>query len=706
MEKNSLLALLLIATSIVMSPYAHGQWVQTNGPYYSFITCFAADDSVILAGSAGDTLYRSTDNGENWTANSVVGQVETFCLAVSGKKIFAGTDGGISLSTDNGATWAWASALRLRNPSTFGIVYALAVSDSNIFSGVEAAAGVGEIYLSTDDGVNWNIASAGINFGKISAFAVVSNGAGGNEVFAGTDRGIYLSTNTGSSWNEVNHGLPDSAVTSLAVIGTNLFAGTHDGVFVSTNNGITWSSANSGLTSNEISSLAVNGTNIFAGTWDQGVFFSTNNGGTWNSVNDGLYKNNVNALACIGSNVFAGFMDDAIYRSTDNGTIWKAVNSGSTENPPIRSLSTIGNTVFAATDYELYASLHDGDVWNPTLFGYRVASSMGAVVYATDDTGVCISLDGGISWTTLLNTGFPWFELPVDLTAIGINIFLATAPENDLDTNAGIYLSTNNGGSWSLTKVKSPSVSAVVTNGNNIYAIIGGSLWASLDTGSTWQRVPVPPYGSPPPIFAVTFRDSEMFLGTSSGALRSMDKGEHWQFINLGLPMYVSGLTVHGTTVFAGTTAGVYVLNNDDTSWTAVNTGLPSTSNSISSIIADDSDLYVALGQSVWRRPLSEIITAIKMPLSNRPITFLLFQNYPNPFNPSTVISYELGTTLIVSLEVFDMLGRKIETLISERQTAGTHSVIFNASNLSSGVYFYRLIAGSFIETKKLMVIK
>ena len=706
MGKNSLLALLLIATFIAMSPYAHGQWIQTNGPYYSFITCFVADDSVILAGSAGDTLYRSTDNGENWTANSVVGQVETFCLAVSGKKIFAGTDGGISLSTDNGATWAWASVLRLRNPSTFGIVYALAVSDSNIFAGVEAAAGVGEIYLSTDDGVNWNIASAEINFGKISAFAVVSNGAGGTEVFAGTDRGIYLSTNTGSSWNEVNHGLPGSAVTSLAVIGTNLFAGTHDGVFVSTNNGITWSSANSGLTSNEISSLAVNGTKIFAGTWDQGVFFSTNNGGTWNSVNDGLYKNNVNALACVGTNVFAGFMDDAIYCSTDIGTIWKAVNSGSTENPPIRSLSTIGNTVFAATDYELYASSHDGEDWNPTLFGYRVASSMGAVVYSTDDTGVCISTDGGISWTTPLNTGFPWFELPVDLTAIGINIFVATAPENDLDTNAGIYLSTNNGGSWSLTKVKSPSVSAVVANGNNINAIIGGSLWASLDTGSTWQRVSIPPYGSPPPIIAVAFRDSEMFVGTSSGVLRSTDKGIQWEYIDSGLPTSISGLAVHGTTVFAGTMVGVYVLNNDDTSWSEVNTGLPSTSKSVSSIVADDSNLYAALGQSVWRRPISEMITAVKTLPSTKPFTFLLFQNYPNPFNPTTVISYQLPTNDFMRLEIYDVLGRKIKTLVSERQSAGAHSVTFNAGGLSSGVYFYRLTAGSFVETKKLMLIK
>jgi hypothetical protein len=83
-----------------------------------------------------------------------------------------------------------------------------------------------------------------------------------------------------------------------------------------------------------------------------------------------------------------------------------------------------------------------------------------------------------------------------------------------------------------------------------------------------------------------------------------------------------------------------------------------------------------------------------------------LWQNYPNPFNPTTIISYELPANDMVRLEIYDILGRKIETLLSERQNAGNHSVPFNASNLSSGVYFYRLSAGSFVQTKKLMLIK
>ncbi len=86
--------------------------------------------------------------------------------------------------------------------------------------------------------------------------------------------------------------------------------------------------------------------------------------------------------------------------------------------------------------------------------------------------------------------------------------------------------------------------------------------------------------------------------------------------------------------------------------------------------------------------------------------SFILFQNYPNPFNPSTVISYQLSTRVFVVLNVYDVLGRKVETLIHSPQAAGIHSVTFDAQNLPSGVYLYRLQAGTYQDTKKLLLLK
>jgi hypothetical protein len=88
------------------------------------------------------------------------------------------------------------------------------------------------------------------------------------------------------------------------------------------------------------------------------------------------------------------------------------------------------------------------------------------------------------------------------------------------------------------------------------------------------------------------------------------------------------------------------------------------------------------------------------------PENFALKQNYPNPFNPSTRISFELPSESFVSLKVYDVLGKEVATLVSDKLAAGRYEVTFNGSQLTSGVYFYRLQAGSFIETRKLVLLR
>ncbi|MDX2128160.1 MAG: T9SS type A sorting domain-containing protein [Chloroherpetonaceae bacterium] len=91
---------------------------------------------------------------------------------------------------------------------------------------------------------------------------------------------------------------------------------------------------------------------------------------------------------------------------------------------------------------------------------------------------------------------------------------------------------------------------------------------------------------------------------------------------------------------------------------------------------------------------------------AGRPTGYELAQNYPNPFNPATTIRYSVPSVENVSLKIYDVLGREVATLVNTRQTAGNYSVTFNAANLSSGVYFYRLQTGSFSTTRKMMLIK
>jgi predicted esterase len=101
-----------------------------------------------------------------------------------------------------------------------------------------------------------------------------------------------------------------------------------------------------------------------------------------------------------------------------------------------------------------------------------------------------------------------------------------------------------------------------------------------------------------------------------------------------------------------------------------------------------------------------DISTAIKENEDPFPRQFLLSQNYPNPFNPTTVISYQLPANSFVVLKVYDVLGREVKTLVNEVQETGRYSVAFDAAGLSSGVYFYRLQAGSFSQVKKMILIE
>jgi len=98
--------------------------------------------------------------------------------------------------------------------------------------------------------------------------------------------------------------------------------------------------------------------------------------------------------------------------------------------------------------------------------------------------------------------------------------------------------------------------------------------------------------------------------------------------------------------------------------------------------------------------------TGIKETVSDLPSDFRLEQNFPNPFNPATNIRYSISKTSKVTLRVFDVLGREVQSLVNTVQAPGQYTVTFSGRDLASGVYFYQLTAGAFIETKKLMVLK
>ncbi len=94
------------------------------------------------------------------------------------------------------------------------------------------------------------------------------------------------------------------------------------------------------------------------------------------------------------------------------------------------------------------------------------------------------------------------------------------------------------------------------------------------------------------------------------------------------------------------------------------------------------------------------------MQQANLVTTYSLSQNYPNPFNPTTVIDYTIPKESHVMLKIYDVLGQEVETLVNEEQNVGRYQVQFDGSRVASGVYFYRLVAGNHVVTKKMLLLK
>jgi hypothetical protein len=167
----------------------------------------------------------------------------------------------------------------------------------------------------------------------------------------------------------------------------------------------------------------------------------------------------------------------------------------------------------------------------------------------------------------------------------------------------------------------------------------------------------------------------------------------------------VRAFAASGPNLLAGTDGGgIFRSTNNGTSWTQVNTGLTNTW--VLSLAVSGTNLFAGtFGSSVWRRPLSEM-TAVEGLPSELPAEFVLEQDYLNPFNPVTKIRYSIPVGTDVTLKVYNTLGQEVATLVNDYRPAGTYEAGFFGSEFPSGVYFYRLSAGSFTQTKRKMLVK
>jgi hypothetical protein len=191
--------------------------------------------------------------------------------------------------------------------------------------------------------------------------------------------------------------------------------------------------------------------------------------------------------------------------------------------------------------------------------------------------------------------------------------------------------------------------------------------------------------------------------------LRTTNGGETWASQSIATAYYLWGVSFIDSNVATVVGSGGTILRTTDggETWTSQSSG---TTHNLYAVSFTDANTGTAVGEygTILRTTTGGVTGVKNVPNSedDMPNQFVLEQNYPNPFNPSTIISYRLPTNVLVTLTVYDVLGREVWIPVNERQTAGTHSVTFDASNLPGGVYFYRLQAGPYVETKKLILLR
>jgi ligand-binding sensor domain-containing protein len=368
-----------------------------------------------------------------------------------------------------------------------------------------------------------------------------------------------------------------------------------------------------------------------------------------------------------------------IFYSDDLGETWIPSNKGLT-NTDVQKMKIIpGGEIIAGTGGGIFISGDGGENWklfDEGLSQYRITS----LAIRKDN-----QVFAGVVDTTYGLEGHVFFNQIGENHWVEIDSgFIADDVVRDflIDENENIYVSTNGGG-----------------------VLQRDVLYRFTASDSNWVQV----YWFAPvfTIKAMHLHSSGLFFAASDiGMLRSSDQGLTWDPADLFREIIFALEEDSRGTIYAGTAYhGAFFSSDSGSSWTNIVSGL-SNPNILSLEIGPDQRIYAGTyGDGVYRS-VNPIVTLSHDNETDLSAThFYLEQNFPNPFNPSTVISFNLSRKSRVKLLISDTSGRVVSVLVNKPLPAGHYDYRWNASDFSSGIYFYSMQAGSFRQTRKMVLV-
>lgn len=687
----------LVSIQIFSVQDSHAQWVQTNGPEGGGVEFLAANDHSLFAGAIYGSIHRSTDHGNSWNLlSNGLDDLDLSALSANQSYIFAGSYArGIYRSSNNGESF-----IHLNNNLSSVNIFSLAVNGNNIYAGVNASG----VYRSTNNGDNWIPANTGISDKVIYTLAV-----NGSKLYAATQKEIFYSSNNGENWSQIET-LKGAYIHNIWTIGNNLLASiTAEGkspLIISSNNGQRWMQTT--LTDSYIGSIAIKGQTAYASGM-YGLYRSNNNGFNWIGISSQFNSMGItiSKLTFVGNNLFAGSgfgKNSGIYRSTNDGVNWVRTSTGYNSNY-VYTLAAKDNFLFVGTFGTIFRSSNNGQSWdtisNPIHNGFE---DIGISKFLVDGNNLIAVTTWNIYRST--NNGSDWLFIGNELSEWSIR--LAIVKENFIfitNANGEIFRSSNLGANWTkINNLNTDQIYTLEVLENQLWAGTSEGVFISTNNGDNWTSKGLTEKN----ISIIKSTGSFIFAGNSNELYRSSNNGINWVELNMLDNFNTVNLLVNGSYLFAlgYGDKNIILSTNNGSTWINKSQGFANPLNTINCAIIHNNFIIAGTSaMSVWRRDIYDII-GIEQISGNVPENFVLKQNYPNPFNPVTNIEFSLPIAGNAKLEVYDITGKLVESLLNENLSTGSYNVTWNASNTASGIYFYKLTTKYFTQTKRMMLIK
>jgi len=389
------------------------------------------------------------------------------------------------------------------------------------------------------------------------------------------------------------------------------------------------------------------------------------------------------------NNIYVGSSDTRLYSFNLDGNFnWDIAMGGVITASPAVTSSDI---LYVGVDNSRLFSVNgiDGEInWN-YLTGGAINSSAsvgtdGTIYFGSDDGRLyAINPDGTLKWN--FDTGGPVSSSP----AIDLNGSIYFGSDNNF-----IYSLDNNGSeNWSFETGGAIKSSPVLDGDGNVYFGSADSLVYAISSSGelVWSYDSASPVNGSPTLLP----DGKLAIGTDDGRLLVLSTiGElSWYYQTDSLIVAPPLVTNNGM---------IYVGSSDGSIYGLVDPGLAA--QTLSKMTS--SGIWPTFQGNNRRTGYQGDVVGVDSERSILPTEYSLSDNYPNPFNPETVIEYALPIRSDVSLIVYNLRGQEVANLINESISAGNHQVSWDASNVSSGIYFYRLQVGDFVQTRKMVLLK